>query len=201
MAISYPLTTPTIRTHSAIKWLRVDLASRSTSPFNGKSQVFDYGCSYWQIDAAFDPMDREEAAQWIAFFASLRGPIGTFYYGDILTATARGSVAGTGRIKGGNQVGFVLETDSWTPNILLFRSGDRIQINDSLYQIMKDVSSDGSGEATLDVWPHLKPHADNTTVTYSNAKGIFRLVPSSDLVEDMGRSQLWSVSFQATEAL
>jgi hypothetical protein len=201
MAITYPLTPPTDWTHSFVKWGMNNLSGVGVSPFTGQQQIHDWTADFWDIEVSFDPMTREEAAPWIAFMAQLRGSIGTFRYGDILTATAQGSPGGTARVMGANQTGLELITDGWTISTAIFKKGDKIQIDNSLYVITADVSSNGSGVATLDIWPQLRGHGDNTVIVYSNAKGLFRLVQGSEVAEEIGRSGLWNLSFKAVEAI
>ena len=98
------------------------------------------------------------------------------------------------------QVGFSLNTDGWPNSTEVLKAGDRIMIDNSIYMIGTDTTSDGSGNATLDVWPSLREHADNALIQTSNAKGLFRL-DSDEFDEPIGREGLWVVSFSAIEAI
>ncbi|NIM21858.1 MAG: hypothetical protein GTN64_05485 [Candidatus Latescibacteria bacterium] len=203
MAISFPLSMPTsTNAHSSIQWIQRNIVGLSSSPFTAQQQVQDWGGDFWELDVSFDPMDRDDAFVWIAFLSKLRGANGTFLYGDELTRTKRGNAAATGQVNGASQTGNELVTDDWNFNVTdLFREGDKIQIDNSLYMVLNDVNSDGGGNATLDIWPSLRGHADNSVITHTDAQGRFRLVPGTDTVERVGRNQLWLVSFRAVEAL
>jgi hypothetical protein len=178
-----------------------NLSGVGVSPYTGQQQIHDWTADFWDIEVSFDPMTREEAAPWIAFMAQLRGSIGTFRYGDILTATAQGSPSGTARVMGANQTGLELITDGWPISTLVLKKGDKIQIDNALYVITADATTNGSGVVTLDIWPQIRGHADNSVITYTNAKGLFRLVQGSEVAEEIGRSGFWNLSFRAVEAL
>ena len=201
MTISYPLAMPTVdNNHSTITWRRRNINGLSQSPFNGMQTVNDWDGSAWGIDVSVDRMSRAEAQKWVAFLTNLRGRKGTFYYGDVLMATPQGAAGGTPRVKLSGQVGFSLNTDGWPNSTEVLKAGDRIMIDNSIYMIGTDTTSDGSGNATLDVWPSLREHADNALIQTSNAKGLFRL-DSDEFDEPIGREGLWVVSFSAIEAI
>lgn len=203
MSITYPLTPPsTDDSHSSIVWYEHNAIGFGQSPFSLKTFAHHWGGERWEIEVGFDPMGREQAAEWISFFSKLRGSFGTFRYGDVKTATPQGVATGTPLVKGGSQTGYELDTDGWTGSITgILKAGDRIQIGDALYRIENDADSDGSGNATLDIWPALRGHADNAPIITSNAKGLFRLDPGSVVAEEIGRSQFWQFAFRAVEAL
>jgi hypothetical protein len=150
-------------------------------------------------------MKRADAEYWVAFLLKLNGPFGTFLLGDPLGATARGVATGTPLVNGGSQVGNELITDGWTTSQTgILRAGDYIQIGSGataqLYKILDDVNSDGSGNATLTIWPSLRSSpADEAVITVSSPKGNFRLTtqPSWDIDE----ASIYGMTFGAREAL
>lgn len=201
MAISYPLSTPSTPKPSAVRWLEVNVIGVSTSPFSLKQQVYDWGGSGWGIQVAIDPLTRDEAAAWITFLSSLRGKRGTFLFGDELCSSPRGTGSGFPRVNGAGQAGFSLVTDGWVSGEVVLRAGDMFQLDNNLYRNLNDVTANISGQATLDVWPRLKAHADDTAIVTEDPKGIFRLTENSVVTQDAGRNQVYNISFQAVEAL
>ena len=126
-------------------------------------------------------MVRADAEQWITFLLSLNGKFGTFLFGDPAGKVPRGSVLGTPIVDGSGQTGGSLETSGWQTNengVAL--KGDYIELGTDLftrlYKVLNDVDADGSGEATIDIWPDLQisPVASDPLV-FSEAKGLFRL--------------------------
>lgn len=176
MALSFPLTFPSSGV-TEIEIRMINAVASTRSPTSGQQYYQQHSAQYWEADIKCPKMDRATAAEWQAFLASLQGRYGTFLMGEPEAATARGVATGTPLVNGASQTGNVLVTDGWTistNNIL--RQGDFIQIGTHMYMILKDVNSDGSGNATLDVWPNLRSDVtDNAAITVSNPKCIWRL--------------------------
>jgi hypothetical protein len=162
--------------------------------------VFEYDGSAWGIEVGFDPMTREEFAPWSAFLSKLRGQVGTFYYGDRLQKTILGAGGGTPQVNGAGQTEYSLSSKLWPNSTLVLKAGDIFSINNRLYKSLTDVTSNGSGIATIEVWPRLKSHANNTPLILSEPKGIFRMQSTRvDTVAE--RTQFFRISFTAIEAL
>jgi len=206
MAISYPLDFPTITGVDSIKMMASDIVGMNISPFSGAQQVYRYTGQFWSADIALPPMKREKAEYWISFFLKLNGSYGTFLMGDPLGATARGVATGTPVINGASQTGGSLVTDGWTPGTTgILKAGDYIQLGSGatsrLHKVLDDVDSDGSGNATLQIWPDLRESpSDNATITVTNPKGVFRLT-STQAAFDINRMGIYGVTFGAQEAL
>lgn len=139
----------------------------------------------------------------------LRGRFGTFLLGDPLGATPRGSAAtapGTPLVNGADQTGDELVIDGIpTSGDDYLKAGDYIQLGSGatarLYKVLEDVAIDGSGGATLNIWPALRSSpADDATVTVSNAKGVFRLA-SNETDWDANQLGIYGTTFAANEAL
>jgi hypothetical protein len=85
------------------------------------------------------------------------------------------------------------------------KAGDYIQLGTGatsrLYKVLEDVNSNGSGQATLNLWPDLRSSpANDATVVVSNAKGLFRLA-QNDASWTIGNDGFYSITFSAVEAL
>lgn len=173
----------------------------SNSPFSFASQAQHWGGEAWAIEVAIDPQYRVDAAPWIAFFGQLRGKFGTFYFGDTLMGTPQGGVGGTPRVNGANQTGYTVITDGWTSSRLVLKAGDFFQIDNSLYQVTVDATTNGSGQVTIDCWPSLRGHADNASIITNHPLGVFRLTESVIRAIEAPSTQLYSISFTAEEAL
>lgn len=128
-------------------------------------------------------VDETVAKQWMSFIQKLNGPYGTFLMQDPKCAAHRGAYDfETGfapKVKGGSQNGPDLETDGWPTGVSgLLLEGDYISIQGRLYQLLADADSDGSGNADLLVYPHVRNDVlDNADITVGiEAFGLFRLL-------------------------
>jgi hypothetical protein len=206
MAISYPLALPTHTGIRSIELRAVNAVAYSRSPFTFAGQAFAYAGQMWQADVTLPPMKRADAEQWVAWLVSLRGSLGTFLLGDSLGATARGVATGTPLIKGGSQTGGTINIDGATSGVTgWLKAGDYVQIGSGgtarLHKVLQDANSDGSGNVTLELWPHVRTApADNAAVTVSSAKGLFRLA-SNEQAWSINEASIYGITFSAMEAV
>jgi len=126
--------------------------------------------------------------------------------GDPLCATPQGNIGGTPRVNGGSQTGETLNIDGCTADVTdWLKAGDYIQLGAAgtanLHKVLEDVNTNGSGEATLSLWPHIRTApADNATVTVTNAVGRFRLA-SNETAWSINEASIYGISFSAMEAI
>jgi hypothetical protein len=206
MAISYPLALPTHTGIRSIELRATNAVAYARSPFTFAGQAFAYAGQMWQADVTLPPMKRADAEQWVAWLVSLRGSLGTFLLGDPLGATARGVATGTPLIKGGSQTGGTINIDGATAGVTgWLKAGDYVQIGSGgtarLHKVLQDANSDGSGNVTLELWPHVRTApADNAAVTVSSAKGLFRLA-SNEQAWSINEASIYGITFSAMEAV
>jgi hypothetical protein len=160
----------------------------------------------WMADVQLPPMTRANAETWVAALASLNGREGSFLLGDTANTSPRGTATGTPLVNGAGQTGYDLATDGWTPNITgILRAGDWLQLGSGstarLYKVMQDANSNGTGQATLTLWPRLRSSpADNAAITVSSPKGRFML--AMDGAEwSIDEAKIYGLSFTAMEDL
>lgn len=200
MTISYPLTPPTSPKPSSIQWIEYNIVGVSQSRYTGQAQIQDWSSAYWGIEVTIDELYRSEAQPWMAFLSALRGERGTFYFGDELFSDPLGAAGGSPKVNGGSQTGFTLITDGWASGQLVLKAGDFFQIGTSLYRTLLDVTADGSGNATIDIFPNARGHADNSSLITANPVGVFRLTESDVRTQFGNRNQLFPIAFTAVEA-
>lgn len=213
MAISYPLSTPTDIGIANIELRARNAVAISQSPFTYATQTHSYSGQMWQATVTIPPVRRVFAEPWVAFLLSLKGRFGTFLLGDPSGATPRGSISGdtvltnNGAITGANKAGdksiFVDGLTVSTTGLLL--PGDYIQLGSAsgatLHKVLTSVDSDASGEAEIDIWPAIRRDlTDNEAVTYTDAKGLFRLAVSLRewQINDISN---YGISFECLEAI
>lgn len=175
---TYPLDIPaTVPNPRAVTLRRRSNAAVDINDFTFDQTVYRWPGEAWEIAITWSPMDRPAAEDLLAVFFKLDGPKGWVRLGDHTAATPRGIATGTPRVNGANQSGNDLITDGWTAGQTgILKTGDYIQLEDRLYKVLADANSDGSGNATFNIWPRLRSApADNALLTVTAAKGIFRL--------------------------
>jgi hypothetical protein len=208
VAVTYPLSLPTNRTFAQISIRAKNVVAVSRSPFTLQTQVLKYSGEMWEASVRLPVMKRDEASQWIAFLLSLKGRFGTFYLNDpdaTLPLGAARSTPGT-PVTDGGQIGETINVRGMpfsVTNYLL--AGDYIQIgtgsNATLHKVLTNVSTNGSGRFTADVWPSLRRSvADGVPVTLTSPKGIFRL--AENVTEyDVAVASRYGMSFSCEEVL
>ena len=194
MAISFPISLPSGGVKQ-ITMAMVNKTSMSTSPFTGQQQVYSHPNEYWKAEIMLAQMEREDSEPWIAALASMRGMYGTMLLGDPAGATPQGTVSGSPVVDGASQTGFELDIKSMTGT---FKAGDYIQLSNYLYKIVKDHSG---ATGTLEIWPRLRASpADGAAITYTNAKGLFRLTTTESPFTYVS-PELASIQFSVIEAI
>jgi hypothetical protein len=209
MAESYPLNFPTVVKPSSVRFTAQSVVGISTSPFSFKQQVFRHPGERFQAEIALPPMTRAQAEEFNAFRLRLRGKFGTFLLGDPAGATPRGTASatpGTPVVNGASQTGDSLDIDGLPLSETGYlKAGDYIQLGSGataqLHKVLEDVDTNGSGEATLNIYPALRSSpTDGSTVVVSDAKGVFRLT-SNEMGWDVGLANFYGVTLAAVEAL
>lgn len=207
MTITYPLTFPAVGiTNSTIRLIRA--ISMSESPFTFAQQTYKFAGERWEGEVTFKPVRRADAAEIQAFMGELYGRYGTFLYGDpdFLKQGLRGAGGGTPLVNGASQTGNTMTIDG-LPNTTtnVYRKGDYFQLGTGtaarLYMITQDISSNGSGQATLQFVPALRVSpADNQAITFTGAKGLFRA--AENMAQwDSNYAMIYGISFPFTEVV
>lgn len=202
MAISFPITLPTVGGIRSVTWTMLDAVGVGESPYTLTQEVYEHPGKRWAIDVQLVPMQRDDAMQWIAALASLRGRRGTFYFAGTPAPIDPGTFGGTPLVKGAGQTGGTIAIDGCTAGVTNWiKRGAWVQIGTELHQAIADASSNGSGEVTLELWPgpRVAP-GDNDPVTVSGAKGIFRLA-SNERSYSVDVASIIGMSISAVEAL
>ncbi len=166
MAISYPLTPPSPFRISKLTLSGMSATSRNVSPFTFQTQQYNWPGQAWMGSVECPPMTRAAAEEVIGFL--LAAQRGTFYFQDYANTSPRGNVTGTLTVSSATANTSTLGISGATGT---FAVGDWLQISTSLYKVVQVNSS-----SSVDLFPVLRSsYAGGTAITYSNAKGVFRL--------------------------
>lgn len=143
--------------------------------------------AHWRLVLEMDQLTRVERAVLQGFVLELMSGDHNFTMQDY-SYVRRGSGAGTPLVNGANQTGPNIITDGWTASqtgVLL--AGDQVQLGLQLCVVTADVSSNGSGQATIPVRPAVrKALADNASINTSAPLGRWKLVDNEFSWETMG---------------
>jgi hypothetical protein len=169
----------------------VSATSRNTSPFTLQTQQYNWPGQAWLGSVDCPPMKRADAEEIVAFL--LKAQRGTFYFQDYANPLNRGGVTGTLNVATATANGTTL-TYTNTGGSGSFAVGDWLQISTSLYKVVQSNSS-----TSVDLFPALrKSYAGGTSITYANAKGVFRLAsPSTEWA--IGEASIYGVGFAIIE--
>ena len=207
MAISYPLNLPTSIGMASITLKAEHAVTISTSPFTGHQQVLKYPKETWGASISIPPTMKDLAEPWVAFLLSLRGKYGTFYLNDPLRITPQGSardshtITVNGAVSSGSSINL---TSNQTSQTGYLKAGDYISTGSGtstqLFKVLQDVDTDGSGNATLDVWPNVRTSViSGSTITVQSCKGVFRLLENTQEWK-INNNNAYSITFEAQEA-
>ena len=142
--------------------------SRSIS---GRRQARQTHGQYFKMTATFPPMTRAQFAPIHAFVLKQRGQYESFQVIPPVVGVGIGSPAGTPLVNGADQTGRTIVTDGWSNSIVIFKAGDYLKFanHDKVYTVTADVSSNGSGAATIAIEPALiTSPATDSAITYTS---------------------------------
>ena len=128
------------------------------------------------------------------------------YWVTPLGATPRGVATGTPIVNGAGQTGGELDiTGATTSTTGWLLAGDYIQLGSAgtstLHKVLADANSDGSGNVTVDIWPHLRTAPTNSSnVILNDTKGVFRLA-SNEQAWSINEISSYGITFGAQESL
>jgi hypothetical protein len=170
MAITYPISPPSPFLASRLSFTGISSVSRNTSPFTMQTQQYNWPGQAWLASVDCPPMPRADAEAVISFLLSAHR--GTFYFQDYANPTNRGGVTGTLTVATATANASTLTFSGATGSFAL---GDWLQISTSLYKVVQVNSS-----SSVEVFPVLRSsYTAGTAITYTNAKGVFRLAGAS----------------------
>jgi hypothetical protein len=194
MAISYPLSTPSTIGIESITLRAINAVATSQSPFTYKQQIVSHGGQRWEASIAIPAVRRDTAADWKAFLVALKGQQGTFLLSDPDYATPRGDVSAC-TLTGSTGDDSVAVTMTGT-----LKAGDYIQLGSTSTAKLHQVLVDQTGNGTLEIWPGLRADYTSASVTFNNAKGVFRL--ATNVSEwSINNSSAYGITFDAVEAI
>jgi hypothetical protein len=204
--VSYPIDFPSAITVSSLRITPRNAVSRNMSKFSFVEQVYDFGGEMWSVEGTLPLMNRDTAESYMSFVFKLKGRFGTFLFPlPTSISQARGAWGGTPQVDGGGQTGDTLDVKGLPNSVTgVVKAGDYINLgsgaNTKLHKVLDDADSNGSGEATLNIWPSLRVSPnDSDSVIYQNVKLLCRM--TDDIPIDIDVNKYYFIAFNALEAL
>jgi hypothetical protein len=175
-AVLIPTPLPETIIPATADWRLITASGAYISPLNGKTQTVSRGGERWAVTLAYPNLKGAEAASITAFLAAMRGRAGRVTLPDH-AYEKRGALANNLRVNGWNQTGTTLACDGGAASLTnAVRAGDMFELDDRLYMIVADASTNISGNITLEFVPPLDDSpADNATVEVLDPQGYFML--------------------------
>jgi len=206
---TYPLTFPAEFKVQSSRFELDRVSGITKSPFSRAQQVQNYTGRQWVGEVTSVPLRFEDSGSVRSFMGQLQGFTGTFLYGDpdYLAAGPQGSAGGTPLVNGASQTGTTLNIDGFpSSQTNVLRAGDYIQIgsgaSSKLHMVVEDADSNGSGEVAAEIEPAiLSAPADNTAITVTGAKGVFRMSGSPMITWQSNKYRIIQYTLSFQEAL
>lgn len=184
---------------SAESWELVSPTQTFSSPIDGRTQTRKLLADRWRCSLVFSNLTKREAMQLRAFIAALRGRSGRFYYTPTDALESESMPAGTPLVDGATSSP-TIASRGWAANEVLRFAGEYVSIGDQLFMVTADATSDGTGDATLELSPDPRStFADGQGIEYNSPRGVFQL--SDDMASfQLSQNQVYAVNFNFIEA-
>jgi hypothetical protein len=137
-------------------WSLASNTQTFASPLNGSIQTVEMPGARWKVAFTLDHLDAADSALLRAFLVKLRGQANRFTLHNLARPYPRGTGGGTPVVSGAGQTGASLTTSGWTISSTVLRAGDYFAVNGELKLVIADVTSNGSGVATVTFEPPLR---------------------------------------------
>lgn len=178
MALTFPLSLPTVRGTSEITLHRHNVVGASYSGTSLAGQTYRWGGNRWELSLVFPKMARAHGAQWDAVLTALEGPHGSFLWGPPRYTAPLGTVGGSPVCTSAADRAQTIAVSGGTGTLL---RGSMVSIGSGLarrmYMVLADVSLAGGN---MEIWPSLRGAiASSTAIVLNGPSCIFQLAPGS----------------------
>jgi hypothetical protein len=170
------------------------------SPLSNDVQRGENPGARWFATYSIKTAKRAEMNAVLAFLVKLRGGANSFYGYDPAATTPLGTGSGTPVVNGASQVGSSLVTDGWGNSETVLMAGDYFTVNGEMKMVTEDVTSDSSGNATIQFEPVLRVSPpDNAAITVNTPTCKMRLIDDDQTQWREGVNGFYEISFSAIE--
>ena len=192
------ITYPSTPKPSGMSWRLVMPAQTNVSEWTGRRQTVASGRGWWECQLSLPPIvGTTNINAWRSFIAKSRGSANDFQIP--VDPTAQSVSTATPLVNGAAQTGRTLNTDGWPLSTTVLQAGQYVTINNQLLQLTENVTSNGSGVATLTFEPPIRTSpADNAAIEYKNPFCLMYFVEEPTLSVENG--YVYSLSLNLRES-
>lgn len=192
------ITFPSTPKPQTMSWRLVQPAQVNVSGWTGKRQVIASGRGWWECQFGLPPIvGTTNVNAWRAFVAQARGGANDFQI--LVDPTAQSSASATPLVNGAGQTGRSLVTDGWPVSTTVLYAGQFVTIGDQLLQLTSNITSNGSGQATISFEPAIRVSpADNTPIEFKNPYCLMYFVEDPSYSVEAG--YVYNMSFNLRES-
>ena len=133
---------------AAASFWQIDGAKVFRSPLSGTVRTEEAHPPYWEASLSLTNLTAAEGQRLEAYIWRIRGAVNRALV-PMSDYVRQGAGGGTPRVKGSSQTGTTLTTDGWPNSTTVLLAGDRVGVSNQVFAIASDVTSDGTGNATL----------------------------------------------------
>jgi hypothetical protein len=192
------VTFPSTPKPNGMSWRLVMPAQTNVSEWTGRRQTIASGRGWWECQLSLPPIvGTTNVNAWRAFIAKSRGKANDFQIP--VDPTAQSSASATPLVNGASQTGRTLATDGWPVSSTVLVAGQFVTINNQLLQLTENVTSNGSGVATLTFEPPIRTApSDNAAIEFKNPYCLMYMVEEPTLSVENG--YVYSLSLNLRES-
>ena len=192
------VTYPSTPKPSGMSWRLVMPSQTNVSEWTGRRQTIASGRGWWECQITLPPIvGTTNVNAWRSFVAKARGRANDFQIP--VDPTAQSASASTPLVNGASQTGRTLATDGWPVSTTVLVAGQFVTINNQLLQLTENVTSNGSGVATLTFEPPIRTSpSDNAAIEYKNPYCLMYFVEEPTLSVENG--YVYSLSLNLRES-
>ena len=192
------ITYPSTPRPQSMSWRLVMPAQTNVSDWTGRRQTLASGRGWWEAQITLPPIVGTLSINaWRSLIAKSRGAANDFRVP--VDPVAQSASTATPLVNGAGQTGRTLNTDGWPTSTTVLQAGQYVTINNQLLQLTENVTSNGSGVATLTFEPPVRTSpSDNTAIEYKNPYCLMYLVEEPTLSVETG--YVYSLSLNLRES-
>jgi hypothetical protein len=192
------ITLPSTPKPQSMSWRFVMPSQTNVSGWTGKRQTIASGRGWWECQITLPPIVGTSLINpWRSFIAQARGRTNDFQIP--VDPTAQSASGATALVNGAGQTGRSLATDGWPASTTVLQAGQFVTVNNQLLQLTANVTSNGSGQATISFEPPIRvAPSDNAVIEFRNPFCLMYMVEEPTLSVEAG--YVYSLSLNLRES-
>lgn len=192
------ITLPSTPKPQSMSWTLKQPAQNNISTWTGARQVLPSGRGWWECQITYPPIVGTTSFNaWRAFIALMRGAANDVQIP--VDPTAQSAIANTMSVNGAGQTGRSINVDGLPNSTTVLVAGQFVTIGNQLLQLTANVTTNGTGQATISFEPSIRSApADNAVVEFKNPYALMYLTEEPTYSVEPG--YVYSLSLNLREA-